>query len=85
MTDEVVSVHGPLERREGKFVLRIPLALGGDRLARYAGTLGAIEGDVLCIDIAASLAAELDWKEGDIVSVENNGGLLSIEPWDGRD
>jgi hypothetical protein len=82
---DFVSIRGPLERRDGKFVLLIPLTLGGDKLAKHAGTLGHVEGGVLRIDISAPLAAELDWKEGDIVSIDNAGGLLSIELWDGTE
>ena len=84
-TSDFVFVRGPLEIVDGTFVLRIPLAVGGDKLAKLAGTMGRIEGDVLRIDIPASLVDEFAWKKGDIVAVDNGDGLLGIELWDGCD
>jgi hypothetical protein len=86
MSDEVdfVSIHGPLEIQDGKFVLRIPLEVGGDKLAKIVGTIGRVEGHILQIEIPERLASNvMGWKEGDIVSVDNQGGLLNIEAWDG--
>ena len=85
VTDEMVAIRGPLEIIDGKFVLQIPLAEGGDVLAKLAGTMGRIDGDVLRIELPKKLVGELEWKAGDIVSIDNHEGLLNIEVWDGTE
>ena len=82
---DFVSVEGPVEAIDGKFVLRIPLAEGGDKLTKSAGFIGRIERDVLRVDIPAWLAQKVGLADGDIVIVDNLGGTFNIELADESD
>ena len=82
---DFVSIEGPVEAIDGKLVLRIPLAAGGDMLVKSAGSIGRIESDVLRIDIPAWLAQEVGLEDGDVVIVDNLGGTFNIELSDESD
>jgi hypothetical protein len=77
MTD-FVSLEGPLELIDGKLMLRIPLALGGDRLAPFARGIGETDAAYLNLVIQPWLAEKLRIGEGSLVFVDNQNGKLNI-------
>jgi hypothetical protein len=77
MTD-VVSLEGPIELHDGKLVLRIPLAAGGDKLAAYARGIGDVDGEFLTVVIQPWLAEKLHVVEGSTVVVDNRDGKFNI-------
>jgi hypothetical protein len=59
-------------------VLRIPLAVGGDKLVPFVRTIGKIEGDYLVVIIQPWLAEKLRIGPGSFVYVDNNNGKFTI-------
>ncbi len=78
MTDEAVSIEGPVELVNGDLMLRIPLTMGGDRLAPFAEGIGTVEGDYLCVIIRPWLAEKLRVGSGSLVVVHNENGRFTI-------
>lgn len=78
--ERVVSIQGPIEKIDGKMVLCIPLAAGGDALANCAKGIGQIEGDLLKVVIPDWLAEKIGISEGTIVNVHNRDGKFNIVP-----
>jgi len=78
--DDFVSLVGPLEERDGKLVLMIPLDAGGDRLSQCTRGIGEIEGDMLCVKIPDWLAAKFEMQIGSLVSVNNRDGKFNLGP-----
>ena len=77
---ETISITGPVEKRNGKYILEIPLEVGGDVLARSAKGIGRIEGSSLVVVIQDWLAGMLRIEEGDLVHVDNADGKFNIQP-----
>jgi hypothetical protein len=77
MTDSI-SLEGPVELVNGKLMIRIPLAVGGDRLAPLAGGIGEIDGEYLIVVIQPWLAEKLRIAEGSLVIVDNENGKFTI-------
>ena len=77
MTD-YVSLEGPVELVEEQLILRIPLDVGGDRLAPLAKGIGSIVGDELHVVIQQWLAEKLRIAEGSLVIVDNKNGKFTI-------
>jgi hypothetical protein len=75
---ELVSIEGPVEVIDGIMVLRIPLSVGGDKLAPLARGIGRIEGDCLCVEIKPWLAEKLRIGVGSLVIVDNENGKFTI-------
>ena len=75
---ELISLEGPVELMKGKLTVRIPLAVGGDKLAPFAQEMGTIEGDCLNVSIKPGLAARLKITAGSIVTVDNRRGKFNI-------
>lgn len=75
---DTISVEGPVEMVDGALLLRIPMGAGGEGLAGFAGRIGRIEGDCLCVTIPAWLAEKLRVGEGSLVVVDNRGGKFTI-------
>jgi hypothetical protein len=75
---DYVSVTGPVEVVDGHLAIRIPLAVGGDRLAPLARGIGAVEGDCLVVVIQPWLAEKLQLQAGSRVVVDNRDGLFTI-------
>lgn len=78
--DDIVSLGGPLEKIDGKLILRIPLASGGNKLSQCARGIAEIEGEYLKVIIPDWLAAKLGIQEGSRVIVDNQGGKFNIRP-----
>ena len=77
MTDSI-SIEGPVELLDGNLILRIPLSVGGDKLAPLARGIGQIEGDYLCVIIKPWLADHLRIGAGSLVCVDNGNGKFRI-------
>ncbi len=77
MTD-VISLEGPVELVDGKLLIRIPLAAGGDKLAPLARGIGETDGEYLKIVIQPWLAEKLRIGEGSLVVVDNKNGKFTI-------
>ena len=80
MADDVTCISGPVELIDGRLMLRIPLAEGGDALAGAARGIGAIVGENLDVTIPDWLARMLKIGDGSVVIVDNRGGKLNIHP-----
>jgi hypothetical protein len=78
--DDFVSLVGPLEERDGKLVLLILLEAGGDKLSKYVGGIGEVEGDMLCVKIPDWLAAKFEMQIGSLVWVNNQDGKFNFGP-----
>lgn len=74
----VISIEGPVENINGSLALCIPLAAGGEQLARSAKGIGEVVGDVLIVNIPDWLADKIDVVEGSYVTVDNNSGKFNI-------
>jgi hypothetical protein len=78
MNDEIVSLHGPIEREGLRLVIRIPLDQGGCDLHLVCQQISEIDGDDLVVPIPFWLADKIRVGEGTIVHVDNRGGSLNI-------
>jgi hypothetical protein len=78
--DHVTSLEGPVERVDGKLVLRIPLQNGGRELMECSRGISEIEGEFLRITIPEWLADMLRIDEGSRVYVDNRDGKCNIQP-----
>ena len=67
MGDEVTSLVGPVEKIDGKLILLIPLAAGGDKFIECSRGISETEGEYLKIVIPDWLARTLGIKEGNSV------------------
>ena len=75
---ETISLEGPVELINDKLTVRIPLAVGGDRLAPFAKGLGEIDGEHLNVTIQPDLAKKLRIGAGSLVIVHNRRGKFTI-------
>ncbi len=75
---ETTSLEGPVELIDGRLTVRIPLAVGGDRLAPYARGMGKIDGEYLNVTIPQRLARKLKITEGSRIAVDNQKGKFNI-------
>lgn len=75
---ELVSLAGPVEKRNGQLMLLIPLAEGGVELLACSQGISEVEGENLKIVIPEWLAGALKIEEGDLVSVNNSNGKFNI-------
>jgi len=78
--DDVTSLQGPVESKEGRLVLRIPLDAGGSELLECSRGISEIDGEVLQITIPDWLAGMLRIDSGSIVNVDNRNGKCNIQP-----
>jgi hypothetical protein len=78
MQDEIISLHGPIEREGSRLVLRIPLDQGGGDLHLVCEQISEIDGDDLVVPIPRWLADKIRVGEGTIVHVDNRGGRFNI-------
>ena len=67
-----------MELIDGRLTVRIPLAVGGDRLAPYARGMGKIDGEYLNVTIPQRLARKLKITEGSRIAVDNQKGKFNI-------
>ncbi len=78
--DEITSIKGPVERVNGQLVLRIPLDVGGAKLAKVARGIGEIQGNLLVVTIPAWLAQKIGITKGSIVNIDDADGKFNINP-----
>ncbi len=75
----VTSLKGTVEvLSDGQLALQIPLVVGGDKLARFAGRIGQVDGEFLVVVIKPWLAEKLRIGAGSIVYVDNADGKFRI-------
>ena len=77
-SSDVTFLEGPVEKIDGKLVLRIPLDAGGAQFVRCTRGISEIEGDCLKIVIQEWLAGTLRIEEGDSVSIDNADGKFNV-------
>jgi hypothetical protein len=75
---DFISLEGPVELIDGRLVLRIPLAAGGDKLAPFARGIGECDGAFLNVVIQPWLAEKLRIEAGSLVFVDNQDGKFTI-------
>lgn len=75
---EYVSLEGPVERIDGRLVLRIPLTAGGDKLEPFARGIAESDSEYLQVVIQPWLAEKLRISVGSLVLVDNQDGKFSI-------
>ena len=78
MHSEYLSLEGPVERREGQLVLRVPLDIGGRKLQSVARTISFVENGDLVVIIPEWLAEKMKLAEGSEVHVDDRWGKLNI-------
>ena len=83
-TGDHISIGGPVERVDGRLVLRIPLEAGGRILAECARGISSIENDLLVVVIPDWLAQKLGLFAGSQVIVDNKNGKFNIQGNDPR-
>ena len=76
--EEIISIEGPVELVEGQLMLRIPLSVGGDKLAPLAKGIGEKDNENLNVIIKPWLAEKLRIGEGSLVIVDNKNGKFTI-------
>jgi hypothetical protein len=75
---DAVSIEGPVELIDDRLVLRIPLAVGGNKLAPLAKLSGTVEDEYLIVTIQPWLAEKLQIGPGSLVVVDNINGKFTI-------
>jgi hypothetical protein len=80
--EDITSLQGPLENIDGKLILRIPLAAGGQALVACSRGIGVVDGDFLTVVIQPWLSSKLGISAGSIVTVDNRNGKFNIRPSD---
>jgi hypothetical protein len=76
--NDAISLEGPVELVDGKLMVRIPLAAGGDKLAPLARGIGQTDGEYLNVVIQPWLAEKLRIGAGSLVFVDNKNGKFTI-------
>ncbi len=82
MDEDITFLRGPVEKIDGKLVLRIPLEAGGAEFIECSRGISEVEEGFLKITIAEWLAGALRIEAGSMVSVDNRGGKCNIHPMD---
>ena len=72
------SVQGPVERRDDRLILRIPLEAGGDKLQLVAQANAFVEGPDLIVMLPEWLAQRMQLGEGTEVYLDDRWGKLNI-------
>jgi hypothetical protein len=75
----VVRVEGPLEKIGGRWLMRIPLTVGGDVLLATVTGIRQIKDDILEIELPDLLVKNLKLKEGQHLFVHNATGEFTFE------
>jgi len=76
---DIVRIEGPLERVDDRWLLRIPLAVGGAQLVASTRGIGEIKGEILEIVVPDNLVRNLKLKEGQHLWVHNKDGKFTFE------
>ena len=74
----VISLEGPVIKKDGQLMLLIPLTEGGEELKECSEGISEIARDCLKIVIPEWLAGMLRVEEGDLVYVNNLNGKFNI-------
>lgn len=74
----VISLEGPVIKKDGQLMLLIPLSDGGEELQECSRGISEIENSCLKIVIPEWLAGILRVEEGDLVHVSNLNGKFNI-------
>jgi hypothetical protein len=75
---DFIWLRGPIDRENGKLVMRIPLDAGGEQLAIVAKGISEIDGDDLLVTIPHWLAQKIGVSEGSEVYVDDRWGKFNI-------
>ena len=75
---EVVSLEGPVIKKDGQLMLLIRLSEGGEELQECSKGISEVEGTCLKIVIPEWLAGVLRVEEGDLVNINNLNGKFNI-------
>lgn len=78
MNDEVFEMAGPVEEENGKLVLRIPLAQGGQEFVHVTQGIGEIDGPYLKITLPQWLVTKLGVREGSRVAIDNKDRAFNM-------
>lgn len=78
--NDAASLLGPVEKIDGKLVLRIPLEAGGDQFVECSSGISEVKDGFLIVEIKEWLAGMLRIEAGDFVSVRNANGKFNITP-----
>ena len=78
MHSNYLALEGPVERLNGRLVLRVPLNAGGETLQLVARTLSYVEGRDLVVLIPDWLVERMRLAEGSAVHVDDRWGRLNI-------
>ncbi len=78
MQSNYVSLQGPVERRQNRLVLRIPLDAGGDKLQLVAHATSFVEDRDLIVLLPEWLAQRMHLGEGSEVYIDDRWGKLNI-------
>ena len=78
MPENYLSLQGPVERRENRLVLRIPLNAGGDKLQLIAKAASFVEDGNLVVLLPEWLAQRMKIDEGSEVYIDDRWGKLNI-------
>ena len=76
----VTSLIGPVEELDGRLLLRIPLAAGGEALIASSRGISCVRDGYLEVEIRPWLAEKLGISEGSRVVVDNSDGKFNITP-----
>jgi len=82
--NEVISLEGPVIKKEGRLMLLIPLSEGDEELKECSRGVSKVGGNCLKIVIPEWLAGMLRVEEGDLVNVNNLNGkfnISAVSPW----
>jgi hypothetical protein len=74
----VISLEGPVIKKDGQLMLLIPLTEGGEELKECSEGISEIAGHCLKIVLPDWLAKMLPVEEGDLVCINNLNGKLNI-------
>lgn len=77
-TNDYVALEGPVERRGGRLVLRVPLSAGGERLRQVATAASYVEDGRLVVVLPEWLLERMALEEGSAVHVDDRWGRLNI-------
>jgi len=78
--NDFTSLEGPVEKIDGKLVLRIPMDAGGSEFVDCCRGISEVQEGFLIVEIKEWLAGKLRIEEGDLVCVSNENGKFNIRP-----
>jgi hypothetical protein len=81
---KVISLEGPVIKKNGQLMLLIPLSEGGEELKECSRGISEVAGDCLKIVLPEWLARMLPVEEGDLVSINNLNGKFNISALSSR-